>query len=51
MPHWLFHALFAFVLGGWCLLLGIGIGADVARWLKRRQKPGKGVAKALRRAH
>lgn len=42
---------FGVFLGAWLSLILVGLGADVLRWLQRRQQPSKGVAQRLRRAH
>ncbi len=52
MFHAVAHFAFALLLCGWGVLIGIGISADVLRWLReRRQQSGKRVSKAYGGLH
>lgn len=37
---------FAALVGGWCLLIGLGLASDIRRWLAERQSR-KHVAQSL----
>jgi hypothetical protein len=50
MPPWAIHLIFDLFFGAWCLMIGIGISADVKRFIHGRQKPGQRTSECLGRA-